>query len=253
LLSLAAPPDRRPYLWALYLFNHEIARVRETVTDTTLGLIRLQWWHDRLGPVFDGQTHVAKDHPALPLLAEAIAQFKLPRVDFETLLYAREFDLADVPPANLEGLVNYADFTNTALMRLSLLIAGQDAEHAALAGISIAYGLTGIARAVPFHAKAGRCLLPEDRLKEAGIKISDMLAGKFDDAMPGVIGAVCEEASRQLDIARDNGTPPPLLRGARRMVGLYLKRLEKSRYDVRNGTFYARPAFLGARVAFAII
>ena len=39
LLSLFAPARHRAALWALYAFNHEIAKTREVVTETTMGLI----------------------------------------------------------------------------------------------------------------------------------------------------------------------------------------------------------------------
>ena len=34
LLSMFAPPESREALWALYAFNHEIAKTREVVTET---------------------------------------------------------------------------------------------------------------------------------------------------------------------------------------------------------------------------
>ena len=48
--ALFAPADRREALFALYAFNYEVARVRETVTPPMLGQIRLQWWRE----VIDG-------------------------------------------------------------------------------------------------------------------------------------------------------------------------------------------------------
>ena len=48
LASLFAPDELRPYLLALYAFNIEIARVRETVSEAALGEIRLQWWRDAI-------------------------------------------------------------------------------------------------------------------------------------------------------------------------------------------------------------
>ena len=46
LATLFAPADKRPFLFALYAFNLEIARVRETIHETMAGEIRLQWWRD---------------------------------------------------------------------------------------------------------------------------------------------------------------------------------------------------------------
>ena len=52
LLSLFAPADRREALWALFAFNHEIAKTREVVTEMQLGLIRLQWWREQVTNIF---------------------------------------------------------------------------------------------------------------------------------------------------------------------------------------------------------
>src|SRR5208282_2178696 len=46
--ALFAPAARREALFALYAFNCEIARVRERVTQPTLGQIRLQWWREAI-------------------------------------------------------------------------------------------------------------------------------------------------------------------------------------------------------------
>ncbi|MGC8470218.1 MAG: squalene/phytoene synthase family protein, partial [Acetobacteraceae bacterium] len=48
LCALFAPPDRRWALFALYGFNHELARAREVAAEPTLALIRLAWWREVL-------------------------------------------------------------------------------------------------------------------------------------------------------------------------------------------------------------
>src|SRR6266436_4203876 len=51
---LFAPAARREALFALYAFNYEIARVRERVTEPTLGRIRLEWWRETIVVAFEG-------------------------------------------------------------------------------------------------------------------------------------------------------------------------------------------------------
>src|SRR5690606_27697757 len=120
--TLYMPPRVRPALWALYAFNYEIARTREVVTDTTLGLIRLQWWRDAVGGIFEGGA--PEGNPVLAELAQAVAAHGLPREPFNNLVYAREFDLEDLQPAHMEGLLNYAAYTSAPLMELGLRCAG---------------------------------------------------------------------------------------------------------------------------------
>ena len=51
--ALFVPAARRDALFALYAFNYEIARVRESVSEPTLGLIRLEWWRQSLDAAFE--------------------------------------------------------------------------------------------------------------------------------------------------------------------------------------------------------
>ena len=53
--ALFAPAERREALLALYAFNYEIGRVRETVTEPMLGQIRLQWWREVVAAAFAGE------------------------------------------------------------------------------------------------------------------------------------------------------------------------------------------------------
>ena len=55
LCALFADAPRRGALFALILFNAEIARVREVVSEPMLGQIRLQWWREAIDEIYRGQ------------------------------------------------------------------------------------------------------------------------------------------------------------------------------------------------------
>src|SRR5262249_20084786 len=55
LTALFAPSDRREALLALYAFNHELARARESVREPIMGQMRLQWWRDGLAELRAGR------------------------------------------------------------------------------------------------------------------------------------------------------------------------------------------------------
>ena len=90
LASLFAPDGRRPYLQALYAFNAELARIRETVSEPMLGEIRLQWWHDTLSAIEAKQT---VDHPVAQAFSVVVQQFGLPLEHFENFIEAWRNDL----------------------------------------------------------------------------------------------------------------------------------------------------------------
>ncbi len=233
LSSLFTPADRRPALWALYAFNYEIARTREVVSNTMLGLIRLQWWHDAFGRIYGGGEIPA--HEILRDLAPAIRTHGLAREDFEQMLYAREFDLEDRPPENLQGLEHYVDFTATPLLRMAQAIAGETAGDGA--PVAKAYAMAGLLRAVPFHAAQRRCYLP-------GINVEGLYAGKpqgLEDAARGV----AERLETLLNEARLKGKTAKVMAA---QTGLFLKVLKNNNFNVLGGRISAPIPFYALRV-----
>lgn len=244
LASLFAPVRARPALWALYGLNHEIVRTRSTVTDTTLGLIRLQWWRDEISRVYDGGS--GGNIPQLSALAPSIHDGTLPFEKFEALLYAREFDLEDVAPATLEGLKNYADFTTTPLYELSLLIAGESAESDEIRRISMNYGLFEAVRSVPDMLAQGRCYLPGDLLSARNLAPKKIIQNNHK----GEIAEVVKEIFPLFDSYRKSKSS--LLDVYARMTSIYIKRLAKSNFDVFSSGFQAPPPFFALRLALGL-
>ncbi|MGH6943806.1 MAG: squalene/phytoene synthase family protein, partial [Geminicoccaceae bacterium] len=72
LATLLAPAEAREALFALYAFDHEIAKVRHTVSEPMAGLIRLQWWRERLQGIADGEAPPA--HPVAEGLGRMLAR-----------------------------------------------------------------------------------------------------------------------------------------------------------------------------------
>jgi phytoene synthase len=142
LSCLFAPVDARPHLFALYAFNVEIARIRETVSEPQIGLVRQQWWLDTIDGIYAGRT---PDHPVAQALAHAIEKGDLPKHALHNLIIAREFDLYDDPMPTLADLEGYLGETSSSLIQMAALILGKGAAEAAgLAGV--AFGLAGVLR-----------------------------------------------------------------------------------------------------------
>lgn len=235
--SLFVPADRRADLWALFAFNQEVAKTREVVSDTTLGLIRLQWWHDALAAIYDRNDVL--EHEVVRGLAAAIRRHDLPRDAFEQLLYAREFDLETVPPANMDGLENYVEFTNGSLMRLAARIAGEDVtSEADRLALAKAYGLVGLIRAIPYHARQDRLYMP-----------GDLVGNQSVEAMRAAARAVGDRAAALLKGQRPK---TPLLRTTARQARLWLCHLKRIDFDIADSRFQAQPAFYALRLALRL-
>jgi phytoene synthase len=235
LTALFAPAERREALFALYAFNLEVAKTRETVSESLLGQIRLQWWREAIEEIYAGR---ARRHEVVEPLARAVAAYDLPRAPFDRLIDAREFDLTDAPPSSLEALETYADATGGGVVALALHALGS-AEPAALAAareVGIAWALTGLARAVLFHARARRQYLPEATLAAAGASTDDLFELRPTAPLAEAVRGVADAARRHLSAARATqpGLPaqalPALLPAT--LAGLYLDRLSRIGHDV---------------------
>lgn len=241
LSALFVPEARRLHLFALYAFNHEIAKTAEIVTQPVMGQIRLQWWRETIAGIYGGG--VRRYETALAL-AEAIDAHGLPQALFDTLIDARERDIFREEFANLAELETYADATSSGLMRLAVrVLGGGDALDHAARDAGIAYALTGLLRAIPFHAGQRRLMLPADILRKAGMTDEDVFAGDGSRLSP-VISNLADAARKHLARASGVAIPrnllPALLPAS--LVRPYLRRLTREGFDIfRDATELSVP------------
>jgi phytoene synthase len=198
---LFAPAARREALFALYAFNYEIARVRESVTEPMIGQIRLQWWREAIAAAFEGG-HV-RNHIVVEPLTAIIRELALSRAHFERLIDARETDLDDAPPASLAALEDYAEATSARLVYLALEILGVHDPAAREAGlhVGIAYSLTGLLRAMPFQARTRRRFIPADIAARTGLAEQDYGAMRGTPGLRAATAELAAAASRHLGAA----------------------------------------------------
>ena len=200
--ALFAPARSRESLFALYAFNYEVARVRETVSGPVLGQIRLQWWRESIAAAFDGGP--VRHHIVVEALTAVIRACALTRAHFDRLIDAREGDLAEVPWASLAAMEDYAEATSARLVNLALegLNVCEPAAHKAGFHIGIAYALAGLLRAMPFRARAGRLIIPDDIAEQTGLDANDYRALRSTPALRAATAAIAAAASRHLVSAR---------------------------------------------------
>lgn len=232
LLSMFLPAAVRPDVWSVLAFNHEISKTREVVSESTLGLIRLQWWRDSLAEIYDGQG--VKEHEVLKPLADAIKRHDLPREEFDNLVYAREFDLEDVSPGNIEGLLNYCDFTTAPLLRLIVQIMGDDPAQEIVQPVAMNYGLSGVLRATRAFAVQRRFYLPEDLVRRYNFDTEAI----FEDA--DIKPIIQEIITARLPISKPSHV---FLRGCEALSEIYFKQIIALNYNVMDPRLKLDPPF----------
>jgi len=201
LVAQFVPADRREDVLALIAFNAELARIRNSVSETMIGRIRLQWWRDTVDSIYDGHGP-PKGNPITGALALAITRRGLVRTHFDALLAARAGELdsddAGSPFSSLADLETFAEGTASQLLYAVLDILGVDDAGARLAArhVGIGVGLTGLLRAVLTHAGENRLVFPPHTLRPhdiAAAAVAHLQAARGQRvprfAVPALLGA----------------------------------------------------------------
>ena len=257
LTCLFAPAETRPALVALYAFNLEVAKTAEVVSEPMLGQIRLQWWRETVAGIYDGRPRV---HQVVSVLAEAVQRHGLTRAHFERLIDAREADLAPAGPASLEALEDYARGTSAGLLWLALEVLGPESRRSEAAkraaeAVGIAWALTGLLRAVPFHARRKRLMLPAELARDCGLSSGELFELHPSPPLKALCRRVAERAAAHLERAREQSRAVPRqARPALRLAALargHLAVLRAAGYDPFDPRVQRRPAAGAWRLAWA--
>jgi phytoene synthase len=233
--ALFAPRACREHLFALYAFNVELASIGEQVSEPQLGEIRLQWWRDALDRACAGDI---TGHPVADALGATVRECDLSRQSLADLIDARAFDVSVRIMPDTAALDDYLAKTAGAMFKLAsevCLVGGPGAEPRALGqavrAAGIAYGLTGLMRALPAHARRGRIDLPEDALLRHGTSPAKLLAGEASEGLTELLADLRETARSALKSASQHlAELPPAARPAflpLALVDPYLSALQK--------------------------
>jgi phytoene synthase len=197
-------------------------------------MIRLQWWRDAIDRAETGE---ATGHPVADAIGAGLRRQKLSRARVDALIDARSFDIETKVMQDSISLEAYLAATAGGVFALGaecLGAQGSSLEPACFQA-GLAYGLTGLMRALPVHAASGRVYLPADALLRHGTSPEAVLAGKSSDGLLTVLADLRLKARQALAEAnRHVAGLDTNARAAFRPLGLvdpYLASLEKAGRD----------------------
>jgi phytoene synthase len=230
LATLFAPAAVREALFALYAFDHEIAKVRHVVSEPMAGLIRLQWWREALA--------APPDHPVARALHRAVAGHAIGRAWLEGAIEAREREVEEAPPADLGALEQHLGASSGAIVQAALEVVGAADAAARAAGerIGVVVGMAELLRALPAALAHGRSLLPAAELARHAIDpgaLAEPGAGARLDPVIVLLaarGAALLQDARAMRRSASRAALPVLLSGT--LAGAYLQRLGRARHDL---------------------
>jgi phytoene synthase len=186
------PDDRRRAITALYAFCREVDDVVDECSDASVARLKLQWWRDEVGRLFEG----VPQHPVALALREHIRQYNLPKEYFLEIIDGMEMDLDRHRYEGWKDLALYCHRVAGVVGLLSAEIFGyvnrQTLKYAGELGL--AFQLTNILRDVREDARRGRIYLPREALAQFGVDEQDILSYRHTPQVQALLTDVLERA-----------------------------------------------------------
>ncbi|XP_072185029.1 NADH dehydrogenase (ubiquinone) complex I, assembly factor 6 isoform X1 [Excalfactoria chinensis] len=201
LCSLLLPAESRTSAFALRAFNVELAQIKDSITQKTTGLMRMQFWRKAVEDIYcDNPPH----QPVAVALWRAVKRHGLSKMWFMKIIDEREKNLDDRAYRNIQELETYAENTQSALLYLTLEMLGVRDVHAdhAASHIGKAQGIITCLRATPYHCTRRKVFLPMDICMLHGVSQEDFIRCKQEKNVRDVIYDVASQAHIHLEHAR---------------------------------------------------
>ncbi|KAJ7600708.1 isoprenoid synthase domain-containing protein [Mycena floridula] len=253
LLAPFYPKSRQDDYFALKAFSIDLAMVQDSVSNPLIGKMRMQFWRDAIKNTANGKP---PESPIALALSETFGRVPLPLYHFLRIIDARDAELTAPSHLTMDSLTAHAESTSSSMiyLLLSLLsIESSTVSHAA-SHLGVAQTLTTLLRALPFHAKNRRMVIPAEITAKHGVIQEDVF--RKGNQAAGIDNAVFEFATLANDhliTARnmfDNNVPPkslPIFLSAIPMSSV-LERLEKVNFDIFDPKLQIRDWRLPFRV-----
>lgn len=231
LATLFAPAEAREALFALYAFDHEIARVRHVVSEPMAGMVRFQWWREALEGI---EARAPRAHPVVHGLVAAGRRAGLSRARLAAAIDAREAELAGEPPADLAALERRlaAACGGITVAATEVLGDAHGRAHEAALRVGLALGVVRLLQSLPRDLARNRVLVPVAMLVGHGIDPQHLQGGAgLRPVVADLAARACEHLreARRRRRAVPSRAIPALLHA--RLLDADLSRLERAGYD----------------------
>lgn len=167
------PPAKRDALCAVYAFMREADDIADAPGPVEEKRQRLEAWRATLDRALAGD---GSGHPALPALAHAVGEFRIPPRHLHELISGAEMDLEVHSYPTFERLREYCYRVAGCVGLTCLHVFGfADPRAPALAEkLGLAFQLTNILRDLPEDHALGRLYLPREDLERFGVAPDDL-------------------------------------------------------------------------------
>lgn len=182
---LFLPVDKRRAITALYAFCREIDDIVDARVEPEIARVKLAWWRDEIGRLFDGKAQ----HPVTRALAGPLVAYNLPREHFLEIIDGMEMDLDHQHYPSFRELSLYCHRVASMVGMMSADIFGyQDRRTLKYAhNLGTAFQLTNIIRDVREDGQRGRLYIPLDELQRFRVTTTELAGPHSNDRIRALL------------------------------------------------------------------
>ena len=199
LATLLLPPEKRPYVHALYGFARYADEIVDDLSSTLTPEEKAQelrnWSAKFYASLNSGQT----DDPVCLAVIDTIKKWNLPKAHFEAFLHSMEMDLTVTEYKTFAELYEYV-YGSAAVIGLQMvpiLEPTDDRAYEYAKDLGVAFQLANFIRDVSEDLDRGRVYLPLDELAKHGVTRADL---EKRIATPAIKAALKEQIARVRDL-----------------------------------------------------
>jgi phytoene synthase len=189
---LFLPPARRRAITALYAYCREVDDVVDEVSDPGVAQAKLAWWRNEVEQLFAGRP----THPVTQALQPHLEAFGITGDRMLQVIAGMQMDLQQSRYLDFANLRRYCHLVAGVVGEMSAGIFGASSERTFeyARQLGLALQLVNILRDVGEDARRGRIYLPLDDLQAAGVKVSDVVNGRYVDGFSAVMRKQAQRA-----------------------------------------------------------
>ena len=197
-MALTAPVEHRPALIAFYAFLAELARIPATISEPSMGEIRLQWWRDIVtDPACDDKQGCGSANigPLGSAVKQVQRQYHLSTDVLLQTIDARAFDLYNDPMPDLATYEAYAGETLALplMQAAQILNRGENPQELAdLCGhAAMAISLSRHLLTWPIAAQSRKLFLPGNAFAKYGADVENIFHHQRGEEVRSAIIDLC--------------------------------------------------------------
>ncbi len=178
LATLLLPPEKRPYVHALYGFARYADEIVDDLSSTLTEDQKAQWLHDWGQAFLDDADRGWSDDPVCMAAVDTVQRWQIPRAHFEAFLHSMAMDLTVTEYRTYEDLYEYV-YGSAAVIGLQMVPILEPSSPEAYdraTDLGVAFQLANFIRDVGEDLERGRVYLPLDELAQFGVTRADLEA-----------------------------------------------------------------------------